>query len=265
MKRYSAGMNRINNNKIFISIVVLIFVLPCLLNADAKEELFEQGNQYYRAGEYSKALESYLQIYEQGYESGPLYYNIGNCYYKLNETGEAILFYEKAKKLMPGDEELEFNLKLANLSVVDKIEPLPTFILFRIFDNFVHLLPKSYLLWITASLYLFFICFLIIRILSRNETLRRVCTRFSILFLILLIVFGFSLIKQITEQAEQNKAIIMAEEVTVRGAPSETATSLFTLHEGTKVHIDKISGDWYEIVLADGKVGWVKKVSLERI
>jgi len=148
---------------------------------------------------------------------------------------------------------------------MDKIEPLPTFILFRVSEGFVHLIPKSYLLWLTALLYLFCLSFLIIRILSRNQSLRRICGQISILFLILLIVFGFSLIKQIREQSEQDEAVIMAGEVLVRGAPSEVATILFDLHEGTIVHIDKISGDWYEIVLADGKVGWVEKGSLERI
>ncbi|MEJ2628480.1 MAG: tetratricopeptide repeat protein [bacterium] len=258
-------MKEIKIYKIPISIIVVILLLPVLLFADEKAELFRQGNQFYRAEEFSRALESYLEIYEKGFESGPLYYNIGNCYYKLNETGKAILFYEKAKKLMPGDEELEFNLKLANLSVVDKIEPLPTFILFRVFEGFVHLIPKSFLLWLTALLYLFCLSFLIIRILSRNQFLRRICGRISILFLILLIVFGFSLVKQIREQSEQDEAVIMAGEIFVRGAPSEAATILFDLHEGTTVHIDKISGDWYEIVLADGKVGWVEKGSLEII
>jgi len=258
-------MDNIKYYKIILGLGVIIVVLPLLLYAQDETELFQQGNQLYRAGEYENALDSYLEIYKSGYESGPLYYNIGNCYYKCNETGKAILYYERARKLMPGDEELEFNLKLANLSVVDKIEPLPTFFLFRIVNGFIYLIPKSILLWIVAALYLFFITFLMIRILSRNEFLRRICFRISIFCLVFFIIFGFSLFTQITEKTQQEEAVIMAEEIHVKGAPSEGATTLFTLHEGTKVHIEKTSGDWFEVLLADGKVGWVKREILEKI
>lgn len=258
-------MNKTTNYKIFISIAIIIFLLPSLINAQDEIKLYQQGNQLYREGEYEKAVDCYLDVYKMGYESGALYYNIGNCYYKLDEIGKAILFYERAKKLMPGDEELDFNLKLANLAVVDKIEPLPTFFLFRLLNGFFHLIPKPYLIWFVAVLYLLFIIFLILRILSHNESLKRMCLRLSILFLVLLFVFGFSLFKQITEEITQEQAVIMVDEIDIKGAPSETATTLFTLHEGTKVHIDKESGDWYEILLADGKVGWVEKDVLERI
>ncbi len=245
--------------------VILLITLISFLNADDKIELFQQGNEFYREGEYSKAVECYLEINRRGYESGPLYFNIGNCFYKLDEYGKAILFYERAKKLMPRDEELEFNLKLANLSVVDKIEPLPKFILFRLFDGFVHLVPKPFLLGIVVIFYLLCMTFLIIRILLQNESLRVLFLRICILFLVLVVIFGFSLFKQITEEGKKDEAVIMAEEVNVMGAPSEGATTLFTLHQGTKVGIDKVSGDWLEIVLADGKVGWVEKEILERI
>ncbi len=258
-------MDNIKYYKIILRLAVLIVVLPLLIYAQDKTEFFQQGNQLYRAGEYEKALNSYIEIYKSGYESGPLYYNIGNCYYKLDETGRAILYYERAKKLIPGDEELEFNLKLAHLSVVDKIEPLPTFFLFKAIDGFIYLIPTSILIWIVAALYLLFITFLIFRILSRNRYLRRMCSRVSIMFLVFFIIFGFSLFTQITEKSQQEEAVIMAEEVNVKGAPSEGATTLFTLHEGTKVHIEKVSGDWFEVLLADGKVGWVKQDILERI
>ncbi|MFO7890716.1 MAG: tetratricopeptide repeat protein [bacterium] len=259
-------MNKMKKYKIFVSIAVLFIMLTsAVVNAQDETELFQKGNQLYREGEFLKAVDCYLEIYEQGYESGHLYYNIGNCYYKLHKIGKAVLFYERAKKLMPRDEDLQFNLKLVNLSVVDKIEPLPAFFLFRLFNGFFHLVPKPFLVWIVAALYLFFIFFLIIRNLSQNESLRRLYLRIIIIFLVLLVVFGFSLFKQITDETKQDQAVIMAGEVDIKSAPSETATTLFSLHEGTKVHIDKESGDWYEIVLADGKVGWVEKEILEKI
>jgi len=258
-------MDNIKYYKIILGVGLIIVVLPLLLYAQDETELFHQGNQLYRVGEYEKALDSYLEIYESGYESGPLYYNIGNCYYKLDETGKAILYYERAKKLIPGDEELEFNLKLAHLSVVDKIEPLPTFFLFKLIDGFIYLIPTSILIWIVAALYVFFVTFLILRILTRNRYLRRICSYVSILLLVFFIIFEFSLFSQIIEKSQQEEAIIMAEEVNVKGAPSEGTTTLFTLHEGTKVHIEKVSGDWFEVLLADGKVGWVRQDILERI
>lgn len=230
------------------------------------ERLFTQGNTLYQEGKYQEALEFYKKIIDSGYESGPAYYNMGNCYYKIQDTGKAILHYERARKFIPGDEDLKANLALANLTVVDKITARSEFLLFRIVRGLTHLLPKSILVWIVGGSYLVCVMFLIFWIVSRKRFLRVLGYRAGVFFGIIFLVFGLSLIHQLREEQQRIEGIILADKVDVMSAPSvDEGMEVFSLHEGTKVRIDQRSGEWVEIILADGKVGWVKQEVLEII
>ena len=123
--------------------LLFLILVAVPLRGDSREGLFLQGNRLYEAGDYRKALESYAAIAAMGYESGPLYFNLGNCYYKLNETGQAILHYERAARLIPGDEDLEVNLSLARLKVVDRIPELPRFRPLVLLERLVFYFPLN--------------------------------------------------------------------------------------------------------------------------
>ena len=115
---------------------------------------FDEGNQRYQAGDFDGALERYAQILDDGLESGELYYNIGNTYFKLGELGPAILYYERARRLMPSDGDLLANLELARSLTADEIAPLPGFWLFRAVGWWVGVLPRPALVWLVALAYL---------------------------------------------------------------------------------------------------------------
>jgi len=248
-----------------VFIILLLFHVSYSF-AGEKEHLFAEGNKFYQEGKYLEALNAYKRILEMGYESGSLYYNMGNCYYKIHDIGRAILYYERAKRLSPDDEDLKTNLKLANLAVVDKINPRPQFIFFRIVDAFFYILPKPLLIWVVVGLYLIFMGSLILRIISRKRIIELLALRMVVFWGVLLLIFGFSLVGRLSEEKKKVYGIMLVQKVNVMSAPSEEeGVEVFSLHEGTKVQIDKKSGGWVEIVLADGKVGWVKRDVLEII
>jgi tetratricopeptide (TPR) repeat protein len=111
---------------VFCTVLILIFAFVSISYAqDATMKNFEQGNEAYQSGNYLKAIEYYNQIIDNGYQTSEVYYNLGNAYYKLKNIPEAILNYERALKVDPSDEDSEFNLRIANLQTLDKIEPLP--------------------------------------------------------------------------------------------------------------------------------------------
>jgi tetratricopeptide (TPR) repeat protein len=256
-----------SEKKVIVLFFILIFLfMNVFLFADEKQQLFEQGNLSFQNQQYLEALASYQKILDLKYESGPLYYNMGNCYYKLGNIGKAILFYERALRLMPGDEDLKENMALANLSVVDKLEEPSQFILFRIRDFMIHLIPWNILLWAVAGCYLLTMFFLILWIVARGIVLRVVSMRVMIVTGVLFAVFGLALIGQIAERKNKIEAVIMTDKVDVMSAPAEIGgTEVFSLHEGTKVRIDQTKGGWVEIILPDRKAGWVKSEVLEVI
>ena len=229
------------------------------------QQLFFEANRLYKEGAFDQALDSYSGILFQGYESGSLYFNIGNCHYKLGQTGKAVLFYERARRLMPGDEALEANLALANLRVVDKIPGLPEFWPIALANAFGNLLPRPPLLGLTFALYVMFMGAIIVRTLARKGSVRRAAFQTSLASGALLLIFALCLAAQIHRVQAHDDGIIMVPEVCVMSAPGAEGVEVFTLHEGTRVRIDQTSGEWAEIVLSDGNVGWLKLEALEVI
>ena len=98
-----------------IILAALTLTGSLLSAADSRESLFLEGNKCYQSGQYEEALSAYQRILDAGFESGPLYYNMGNCCYKLSRIGPSILYYERAARSIPADEDLNANLAMANL------------------------------------------------------------------------------------------------------------------------------------------------------
>jgi len=121
------------NKKLFklVLISVLFFLIGCpAVIASQADDIMQKGNAYYREGAYEKAIDEYQNLVEEGYLGTNLFYNLGNAYYRIGKIGYAILYYEKALKISPSDDDVKHNLDFAHLSTVDRIQPLPRFFLF---------------------------------------------------------------------------------------------------------------------------------------
>jgi hypothetical protein len=229
-------------------------------------EAFRQGNAQYQAGRFDSALATYGKVTDRGYENGPLYYNMGNCAYKLGRTGLAILYYEKARRFMPSDEDLRANLLLANLGVVDKVEPRAEFLPLRLFRAAVHVLPPAAMALITAGFFGLAVAGAIVYLLSRKRLPGMLGLRGAVLFGVLFGVAGLLWLGRLQTDRSTVEAVILTTKVDVMSAPGgRDSVESFSLHEGTKVRLDRESGEWVEVVLADGKVGWVLKSALGKI
>lgn len=247
---------------VFVAVGSFLALTP----VTAQESLFEEGNRQYQNGDYETALTSYLQILEAGFESGALYYNIGNAYFKLGDLGHSILFYERAVALNPRDDDAKANLELAQSLTADEIVPLRGFWLFKVADWWVHLLPESWLVAIVGLSYLVGMAALVAIILGRSGVLDIWARRVAMVAGGIVLVFGINLVSVELGLGEPVEAVVLADEVSVQSAPSDDQSlQVFTIHEGTTARVDQQSGEWAEIVLADGKVGWVRVEVLEVI
>ena len=227
---------------------------------------FDEGNQRYQAGDFDGALERYAQILDDGLENGELYYNIGNTYFKLGELGPAILYYERARRLMPSDGDLLANLELARSLTADEIAPLPGFWLFSAGGWWVGFVPRGALVWLVALAYLVAMTAVILVILRPATVLAAWGRRLAIAGATVTLVLGLNLAVRELGIGADEEAVIMAEETAVQSAPSDdSALQIFAVHEGTKVRTDRRSDVWIEIILEDGKVGWVRADQLEPI
>ena len=247
-----------------LATATLLTVTSAPVPLHAQDELFEEGNRLYQQEDYQGALANYLRIREAGFESPDLHYNIGNAYFKANELGRAILYYERARRLAPNDADILANLELARALGADEIVPLPRFWLFRVGSWWMNLFPRSLLIGLTAAGYLMAagaVVMLVLR-LGAAAWARRAAVAGGIAVLVL----GTTLTVRETGLGQPRHGVVLAAEVGVQSAPSDDpALQLFVIHEGTRVRVDRRSDEWLEVVLDDGKVGWVRAEVLEEV
>jgi tetratricopeptide (TPR) repeat protein len=235
------------------------------LFAQSVDVLLAEANKSYTDGKFDEAVKTYELIVSRGYRSDVLYFNLGNAYYKSKNIPAAILNFERANLLNPGDENINFNLDLAKTFTVDRIEPLPEFFMVTFFNKirlFMSTNGWAYtgILFLLISLVLcYFFWF------TYNPNLKRITFSVGILTAILTILsFTFSA-QQKNHIINHDYGILFPSVVAVKSSPGESGKDLFVLHAGTKVKIIDSVGDWLEVRIADGNQGWVLKETAERI
>ena len=234
--------------------------------ASAQQEIFVQGNQFYQAEDYAAAVEAYQAVRAGGFESPDLHYNLGNAYFQMGELGQSILGWERTLKLAPGHADALANLELAVRLSADDIEPLPRFWLLSAVSWWVNLIPRSALLVIVAFSWLALTCGALARILLTAEGPRRMGGLAVAVGAAMVVLLGSNLAVREFEVGQPERGVILVEAVSVRSAPTEDDNlTVFELHEGTRVRIDQRTEQWAEIVLDDGKVGWIPVAAMEVI
>ncbi|HPG39785.1 MAG TPA: tetratricopeptide repeat protein [bacterium] len=226
---------------------------------------FNKGNEFYQSGDYNKAVEYYELALHTGYMSAELYYNLGNSYYKTGQVGRSILNYERAKRLDSRDPDIQYNLDIAQLRIVDKINEPPQLFYVRFWNKLAGLFNIRDLGYITLVFYVLFIVFVIVRILSRSMVVKKVAKIAAIPVLVLLLFTSLLFLQRVNSDIHVKHGIVIVDKVDATSSPSQGDTIIFTLHEGVKVVVSEQSGDYLEIKLADGNIGWIRAGAVEII
>ncbi len=248
-------------------LAILSFALPLMVSGMSRPEaeaLIIQGNTAYADGRYDHALVLFDSARTE-YGSAALFYNIGNCHFKLNDIPRAILFYERALRLAPGDDDIHANLDLARQQVVDRVNALPSFSLGNTWSSFRG--GRDVDQWARRSLWggTVLFMFLAVALLVRTTALRRaIYAAAGIALLFTITAIGFAAARR-AEVTSDQEAIIMTAKVDVRSEPRDAGTVLFVLHKGTKVEVLQQENGWNEVRLPNGNVGWMPTPAMETI
>jgi len=229
------------------------------------DSTFLKGNNAYAAGDFERAISNYNLILNSGFESAELYLNLGNAYYKLRDYPRAILNYERALLVDPGNEKAQNNLAKAQLYTVDKINQIPEFLITGWMNQFIMLLHSN--TWAIISMISFSIgvLLLLVYFLSMTMIVKRVGFYFGFILLVVSLITFYLSYKSRELIMSGNGAIVLSPAVTIKSEPNTSSTDLFIIHEGTKVYIMDESVEWNEIKLTDGKTGWIQKKDIEAI
>ena len=224
-----------------------------------------EGDSAYMRNDYASAIQIYESLLKKG-EAAEIYYNLGNSYYKADDIAKAILNYERALLLQPGNADIRANLEIARSKTIDKVVSVPDIFFVAWVKSLINCLSVD--AWAKLGI-VFFILLLIsfsLFFLSKQIVWKKSGFIAGIAFLFLVALSNIFASEQKSELMNRNKAIILSPSVTVRSTPSESGTSLFILHEGHKIEVkDNSMREWKEIRLEDGKVGWVPTSAIEVI
>ena len=254
-------------------VVYLIIIVSALFStyssaADGKTKdpnrLFYEANAYYEKRDYSKAIEDYIGILDLGIESGNIYYNAGNGFFKLSKLGYAILCYEKAARIIPEDSDLKSNLAYAKSMVEDsslQAEP-STFIIKAMESPFRDLnLAKLFLL----ALVLYILAVTILSVNLINPAFAKKSAFLSFAIIVIFIVTGIVLALRYYDEEIMKYGIVIQKEAECKYEPIEQSTTYYKIHEGEKAAVLKTRNDWRQIKRVDGKISWVKREAVEEI
>lgn len=244
----------------FLFLFLLLSALGSGAEEDSLEERIERGHRAYDQEEFEKALGEYRRLAEE-HSSPSLYYNMGNAALRSGELGHAILYYRKAQKRAPRDEDIQNNLDLAIRKTRDDFENRFSKGIFEAYEELLVAEPLGDwwgLSWVTSLLS----TAALILIAFVRKTWRWLGWTLATLFLFLTLLFFAAerTSKGIIE--EKDRAVVLSPSVEVHHEPKEAASTAFVLHEGTTVEVRKERGDRLEIRTPDDQVGWVRKEDL---
>jgi len=255
--------------RFLIKLVLLLAVIPSPVlfakGAESPDALWESANSAYTAGDYLEAIARYDSISAQGYASARLYYNMGNAYYKDNQIGKAILYYHKALRLDPGNDDIKHNLATANTFVRDRIETVPEFFLKTWARELMYRAGTDS--WAVMSLIFFAAALALVLLYLLGNRMAQRKTGFYGAIVFLLFSIGSLVFASIERRKilHPDEAVIMITAAPVKSEPNNASKDVFVLHEGTKVRISAALGDWREVVVANGSRGWIEVKSIELI
>ena len=225
--------------------------------------LFTQANAQYAEGNYAEAALQYEQIIADS-PSAEAYYNLGNSYFKQGELAQSILAYERALRINPSYKDAQYNLQFAQSSIVDNIEDTQSCFISNWLKSIRNSLNQQ--TWIILSISLF-ICMLVgffFFAFSHTVWIRKTAFYTSLVALLISIIACINAGSLHQRDANRAEAIITQGIVNAKSSPDRSGTDLFTIHEGTKVEITEVIGDWCCIRVGN-YIGWMPLNYLERI
>lgn len=242
-------------NKVLVVAIILLLAVSAF-GADQSEE-FRMANNFYEQKDYVSAVRLYESILSRGVESAPIYFNLGNAYFKQGDLGHAVVNYLRAKRLVPSDEDVLHNLEFAQRFSRVKMEGVELNPIEIFLSSIVGPYRLNTLSWVTTAISVLFFLLLTVRFgLGLNSVLLRSAIITSLTLLIA--TAGLTTFKYRSDYLTRT-AVIVAEESTVRTGPSEQSEVELEGAPGLIVEILVESGDYYDVLFENKRRGWIKK------
>ena len=248
------------------TLVLVLIAILSVTSLTAAAQTKQKADDLYAKENYTEAAQIYEAIIREQGVSKDVYYNLGNCYYKLDSVALSILNYERALMIDPSDGDIKVNLALARGKTSDKVTPPSEMFFVTWWRSLTNIMSINSWLIIGFVAYVLMLGCILLYAFMSNVALRKWSFYGCLLMLFIAVVANLCALSQHLTIVNRHYAIIMSPAVTVKSSPSDTSTDLFIIHEGAKVEmLDQSMKEWCEVKLEEGKVGWVPVDAFEQI
>jgi len=227
--------------------------------------LLQRANELYAQGEFLQAAHLYEQILLEKGVAPELYFNLGNAYFRTHEIARSILNYERALRLNPRFADARYNLELVQARVLDNIVAPEPFFLKRWINKLISDFTSNQWFYFSWILFIISLIGFLLFVFGRSRALRKISFGLAVAVLAVSISSLTISVVRKNQFLNHQEAIVMIGVITVKSSPDRSGTDLFELREGTKVRVKSTLGDWVEIMIADGRIGWVERRQIEEI
>lgn len=244
----------------------ILFLFLCMIQFVGAATAKEEADHAYQNNDFKTAIEKYELILSTQGESAEVYYNLGNSYFKDKNIAKAVLNYERALLLNPGDADIRFNLEMARSKTVDQITPASEVFIVTWINTLVNTLSECGWSILGIASFILLLVGMVFYIFGNRLWVKKAGFISAVVLLVVTVSSNLFAKEQRGELESREGAVVMAPSVTVKSTPNESGTDLFVLHEGTKVYIeDNSMKGWKEIRLEDGNKGWLPTEAIEVI
>ena len=229
--------------------------------SEIADGVYIEANKALIAENHYDAIAKYESILNDGYESAELYYNLGNAYYRSKQLGKSIWAYSNALEIAPRNRDIAHNLSIANAKIVDRIEMPKSFVFITLYR-----LLKSKMTtyeWILFGSFLIFINSIYFSVMKFSLIRGKIYKMTSTVLVSFIIIAHIFAMDSYIDKQRKNSAVVISNNVNAYSGPFYGSSSiLFQINEGIKVDISKQQKEWLEIILIDGKKGWIPSESI---
>ena len=251
--------------KVRLNCTMLVFIIFMFVSLSSFAVTKENADLEYKKGNYQQAIKDYEELLKQGI-SPALYYNLGNAYFRTNNIAKAVLAYERAYMLSPGDKDIRFNLQFAQSRTIDKITPESEMFFITWYHSLVNLMSVDEWAALAIGSISIALCLVLVYLFGSYLIIRKIGFYGGVAFFLLFLLSNIMAYQQKQQFENRIGAIVMAPLASVKSAPVRNGNDEFVIHEGTRVDItDKSIKGWRGIRLADGREGWVLTSLIEEI
>ena len=255
-----SGMKR-KGVRMHLLVLVIAFAVPLSAGAITKKNADDE----YKKGNYQQAIKDYEELLKKG-PSVELYYNLGNAYYRTDNMTRAVLNYERALLLSPGDDDIRFNLQMARSKTIDKIAPKSEMFFVTWYKTLVNFTSvdgwaRSAIVCLSLALVLA-LCYLF----GGKPQVRKIGFFGAVVFIAVFILSNVFAYEQKQILTKRTGAVVTAPSAPLKKTPVASSEHDAIIHEGSRVEIiDDTMKDWKQVELEDGREGWILSSQMERI